>query len=43
MKITFLKDFNSVSDISFNTSNISKHADNSFNAVFTSYNTESFS
>ena len=39
--MTSLKDFNSVSDVSSNSSNISKHADNSLNALFTSYSTES--
>ena len=42
MKITFLKDFNFTFNISFNSSNISKHADNSFNTILTFYNIKNF-
>ena len=41
--ITFLKDFNSAFNISSNFSNISKYADSSLNALFTSYDMKSFS
>ena len=41
--MTFLEDFNSTSDISSDFSNISKYADDSFNALLTSYSMKSFS
>ena len=41
--MTFLEDINSVSKINSDFSNINKYANNSFNALLISYNTESFS
>ena len=38
--MTFLEDFNFKFNISFSTSNMSKHTDNSFNILLTLFNTE---